>query len=295
MEPQIPNQDQVPKSGGAWYSPLYRASTFSRVAIAIVVIALPFLGGYVGFRISASFSPVAAEIVKLPIVLEDSLVQQNQVSSDFSTFLQLEMMSAMRDGICNESLFQYKYTELKQNPLKLHAYGLIKNANPRLDCLYSIIDLKQLTDEILVARGGYLEIGAPFAFRGWRINLVRNEVESIDSIFPNDQVYPVESFDSRYLIIASSTNAKLDSVNQFFVYDIVTDTIVLEYASPESEVIGGAFGAMGSDDYRVVAKWLTADTFEVSHYDKPVNFMTATPDPLYVKTFTLSDASVNPR
>jgi hypothetical protein len=294
MEPQMSNQDQMPRSGGAWYSPLCRASTFSRVAIAIVVIALPFLGGYVGFRISASFSPAATEVVKLPIVPEDSSVQQNQVSPDFSAFLQLEMKSTMRDG-CDESFFQYKYTELKQNPLKLHAYSLIKNANPGLDCLYFVTNLKLLTDEILVARGGYFDIGAPYAFRGWRINVVRNEVESIDSIFPNDEVYPVESFDSRYLIIASSTNARLDSVNQFFVYDIVTDTVVLEYTSPEDEVIGGALGAMGSADYRVMAKWLTANTFEVSHYDEPVNLMTKIPDPLYVKTFALPDVSVDPR
>ncbi len=61
MEPQIQNQDKVSsmmkvEETCAWYSPLCRTSTFSRLAIALIVIVLPFVGGYVGYQINVEQS-----------------------------------------------------------------------------------------------------------------------------------------------------------------------------------------------------------------------------------------------
>ncbi len=57
MEPQSSTSDQVSSVSQttrscAWYSPLCRPSTFSRVAIAVIVAALPFVGGYFGYQLA---------------------------------------------------------------------------------------------------------------------------------------------------------------------------------------------------------------------------------------------------
>lgn len=88
MEPQTSNQgEQQPTikviNTSAWYSPLCRISTFSRIAIALVVIALPFVGGYVGYRTAVSqFSTTEQDISSLIGSLE---IHEPQSTTSTST------------------------------------------------------------------------------------------------------------------------------------------------------------------------------------------------------------------
>jgi len=75
MEPTTTNQTSTPSTPRAlgqtcpWYQPLCRPSAFSRVAIAVIVVLLPFVGAFIGYHLAkqqaedrSAFVPVTAVV-----------------------------------------------------------------------------------------------------------------------------------------------------------------------------------------------------------------------------------------